>query len=843
MKAEASSAAARAHSRSLDHGGGGSVLGEATATAAAKAHVRALLDRAQSVTRPPPPATTNPREAEHERPRWRSTAPDALYEPKREPTHALFNGYNATANERSHHHHHYAPHESGHGEYGDRNMRGYDTEHARHYAYEAPPHAPEWGSEPPYTYHAAPVVLTLHSRRSSNNSSSSAALTPTPDDNDIDDNDLDDDDGRVVVHLQEPRSSAPHRQLPHRQLPHTLKTRRQASNSSYRSASNSSLHSVASLNGQHDDAYAERAVYADASEADDDDAVDLSTGGRLSVSDDLQADVYEDNELHSDFPHMLHMLIPSNAFGCLVGSHGAIIRWINARTGCTLSIRDGAAFALSDDDDGGGDDAPRVLRIYGKPKGICLAQHLVIDRIRAHRFKKQDPLYTPLTLRGGSDVLVPLATDTVSKALIDSLTPRKSKRDAMTAPSSSSSTTAATASSSTQETGATFGSVKWLVPSENVGKIMGSDGTVMRGIARASNTKIHVTPTADMPRGSAERLVTIAGPPSANFEFARAEIERLAGGRAEAQARDSKDSQYFAIPFHTAGALIGPQGKIARAIRDQTGVQLQIPHSEYLPVGSVNRILHLQGTRQQVEHAYTVVRARLRRELERLAIENNDDDDDDDDTGDSRAVPPITHLALKILLPVHIAHLMLGQQGRLVHEVSAKSGAHIHFLPSHSEDLRICLISSTLAAVLRAQRLILQLVAGDLIATKRSALGADSGVLPRGKRKRDGDDDAADRGGRPATAAAAVTVGVRRGGRPNERNDGRRGGGAPSRDTRRLQLSAAKPPPTGGRGAQRLPSGGSARAPEEKLDIMDRLQGPLQAARSTGSGSNKRQRN
>lgn len=856
MKAEETwSAAARTHS----HSHSGSMHRDPrTATDADKAHVRALLDRTQSATRPQPTTTTTTsRELEPARPRWRSTAADALYEPKREPVDATFNGYNATAYERSSffHHPYASPHASG--------DLCYEAEHAHpQRTYEAAPQPHGWGSEQAFAYSAEPYAqllphVVLPRRRAADDHYETPLLSapppprapshhhshhqplddysqyPSHEDTPYyhptrlyapdpeqrrhehqthtsryhvrdDDDDLDDSGGRVVVHLQEPLD---------RQLPVAHKATSRQDVTSLRSTSNSS---VASFDSDNDD-----------NDTDDTNDVHGASLGRHDPLDDLTLDMYEDNELHSDFLHVVHMLIPSNAFGCLVGSHGAIIRYLNARTGCTLSIRDGAAFALPTDGDSAV-DAHRVLRIYGAPKAICLAQHLVIDRIRAHRKKKLDPLYTPLTLRGHNDVLVPLATDAVSKALSDALASRQPKR---------------TAASKQEEPSVAFGPIKWLLPSANVGKIMGSDGLIMRTIARASNTKIHVTPTVDMPRGSTERLVTISGPPSANFELARAEIARLAGGRFEAQAVESRDSQYFAIPFHTVGALIGPQGAIANTIKAQTGVRLQIPHSEHLPLGSVNGIVHLQGTRQQVEHAYTVVRTRIRRELERLAIENNVDADDND-TNDEPPLPPITHVALKILLPIRIVNLMLEQQGRLVHEVAAKSGAHTHFLPSHGDELRLCLISGTLVPVMRAERLILQLVAGDLIATKRSTGDHGfSGVLPRQKRKRDATDDkddAMDRGSdrRAGRApAVAVAVGVRRGGRLNERNDERRSGGA-SHDTRRLQPSSAKQPHSGRAAPQRL----VPRAPDEKRDVIDRLQGPLQAARSTGSGGNKRQR-
>ncbi|RLN54111.1 hypothetical protein BBJ29_007127 [Phytophthora kernoviae] len=71
---------------------------------------------------------------------------------------------------------------------------------------------------------------------------------------------------------------------------------------------------------------------------------------------------------------------------------------------------------------------------------------------------------------------------------------------------------------------------------------------------------------------------------------------------------------------------------------------------------------------------------------------------------------------------------MLDQRGKLIREISDKSGAYTHFLAPHDEENRICVFSGDLSCVLRAQRLVLQIIAGDAISSKRLA--------PTRKRKR-----------------------------------------------------------------------------------------------------------
>ncbi|GAB9463729.1 Far upstream element-binding protein 3-like [Globisporangium polare] len=495
---------------------------------------------------------------------------------------------------------------------------------------------------PPLSY-APPLLENLPGRRVFNPPASPASYHPRQRPNASDDNrrprHREECDERVVVR-HDVRS------------PPRLKPRRAVHEaSSYQSTSNSSALSPGSF---EEDVHSEALEYRDDSNDDegsgdeDDDDEDEDVDYVDAISDPqrhalrlsrLSPEMYEDNELHSDFRHAVHMIIPSNSFGCLIGNGGAIIRKINKQTRCTLSIRDPDAFSVKGD---------RVLRIYGKPKGICLAQHLVIEKIRAHRAKKQDPNYMPL-FHGcdGSDFLLlpSLPDSSITRSMNDAVAvlasaqnQRRGNKESMDGP---------------------VGSLKWLVPSDNVGKIMGTGGEILAGIGRETNTKIHITPTQEMPRGSKERKVAIFGAPE-NIELARQRIEKKAGGRAHTY--NDKCGQYFAIPHTSAGALIGVKGSVARRITEQSGARLQIPYHDHLPLGSVNRTVHIQGTKQQVEAAYTLVCSTVRADL--AAVKSSGE--------------PIsgTYLVVKIIVTSRIAHFLLEQHGRLIREIVDKSGAH-----------------------------------------------------------------------------------------------------------------------------------------------------------------------
>jgi hypothetical protein len=397
----------------------------------------------------------------------------------------------------------------------------------------------------------------------------------------------------------------------------------------------------------------------------------------------LTPNEYEDAELHGDFQHMLHILIPSNATAALLERRGQPIQSIGQQAGCTLSIREPEASPFKDD---------RLLRIYGKAKGISLVQRLVIAYIRAYRAAKGDPNYMDLS---GETPPVALPSTSVTKAM---------------------SVAVASGSKAELEIASPF---SWMVQREEVGKMMGRQGSILASIRRATGADIHVD-EAVVP-GTNDRRVTLSGS-VASIAAAVEEIKQRSGGRPEVSASvaNGRLGQYFAIPYGSTGCLIGPQGSTVKHITERTGARLQIPSVEDLPLGSVNRILHVQGTAKQTEHARRVVGAKLRDYVASPRC--------------PRAVSPCStgcagdKVTVKVLLPSRICGLMLDAHGRLIREISEKSGAHTHFLSPRDADNRVCVFTGDMSCVLRAQRLVLQVVAGDAISSKR--------VAPPRKRKR-----------------------------------------------------------------------------------------------------------
>eukprot|EP00644_Phytophthora_capsici_P006330 jgi/Phyca11/576677/estExt2_Genewise1.C_PHYCAscaffold_940017 len=364
---------------------------------------------------------------------------------------------------------------------------------------------------------------------------------------------------------------------------------------------------------------------------------------------------------------MIHILIPSNATTALLERRGQPIQSISQQAGCTLSIREPEASPFKDD---------RLLRIYGKAKGISLAQRLVVAYIRAYRMERGDPNYMDLSEETQP---VALPATSITKAMSVAVAPGKKTELEITSP------------------------FVWMVQREDVGKIMGRQGSIIAAIRQSTGVAIRLDD--DVVPGTTERRVVLTGSVD-SITTAIEEIKSRAGGRPEVATSTASGrlGQYFAIPYRAAGFLIGPQGSTVKSITDRTGARLQIPSAEGLPLGSINRILHVQGNPKQAEHARRIIGAKLRDFLSSPSCPRTLNPSSTGKKGDK--------VTIKVLLPSRICSLMLDQRGKLIQEISGKSGAYTYFLAPHDEENRVCVFSGDMSCVLRAQRLVLQVIAG-----------------------------------------------------------------------------------------------------------------------------------
>ncbi|CAH0519834.1 unnamed protein product [Peronospora belbahrii] len=364
----------------------------------------------------------------------------------------------------------------------------------------------------------------------------------------------------------------------------------------------------------------------------------------------LTPDEYEDSELDGEFQHIVHILIPSNATTALLDRRGQPIQRISQQTGCTLSLND-----------------------------LSLHTFEHFERRKKTRFiwtcRKSTP---PVKLSAASITkAISVAVTTVKKNEVE-----------------------------------TTNSFHWMVRRDDVGKIMGKQGCILASIRRDTGATIRID--NDVVPGTTERRVTFSG----SVESIVAAVEKIKSrsrGHPEVAASvvNDKHGQYFAIPYHAAGYLIGVQGSTIKNITERTGARLQFPSAEDLPLGSINRIFHVQGTLKQAEHARRIVSAKLRDFLASSKSPKSLSLFSTGLKGDK--------VTIKVLLPSKVCGSLLDRRGQLIREISKKSGAHTHFLAAHDDGNRVCVFTGDMSCVLCAQRMVLQVIAGDAISSKRAA--------------------------------------------------------------------------------------------------------------------------
>lgn len=124
-------------------------------------------------------------------------------------------------------------------------------------------------------------------------------------------------------------------------------------------------------------------------------------------------------------------------------------------------------------------------------------------------------------------------------------------------------------------------SVKLPVPNQQVGLIIGKQGSTIRGIQErtGSNIQIPSQPDADDP---STRTICISSPTQQACDSAANEIkalvaERLSGAGGGPGGGPQGPATYMQIPNAHVGLVIGKQGSTIRSIQERTGTRIQIP--------------------------------------------------------------------------------------------------------------------------------------------------------------------------------------------------------------------------------------------------------------------------
>jgi hypothetical protein len=195
-----------------------------------------------------------------------------------------------------------------------------------------------------------------------------------------------------------------------------------------------------------------------------------------------------------------------------------------------------------------------------------------------------------------------------------------------------------------------------------------------------------------MPVGSTERRIKVTGNPR-NVDAALCIIEQKAGGRPDKE-EDSRFGRYFSIPFYSASYIIGEKGARIRDITLKSGARIQISLHEDIPLGSINRTVHIQGTSSQIERACTLLAAAIKD----LVPHRNKEEDE---------------ICLKLLLPTNVCSHLLNKKGVLIRNIMQITGCYAKFQPPLDDSSRVCVLIGNWKSIYDAQASILDLMSAE----------------------------------------------------------------------------------------------------------------------------------
>lgn len=154
------------------------------------------------------------------------------------------------------------------------------------------------------------------------------------------------------------------------------------------------------------------------------------------------------------------------------------------------------------------------------------------------------------------------------------------------------------------------------IPDKLVGAVIGSGGSTVNEVKRATGAHVQIDAEKTDPRrvvvtgsaiGVAQAVAMIheiiSQVPGAGFSRV-ASWDPSGGDRAEPVV--------FEVPHHRAGIVIGRGGETIRDIMQRSGAHVQVSREPNLPAGAPEtRSIHIQGSKEQVEMASQMVRAKL----------------------------------------------------------------------------------------------------------------------------------------------------------------------------------------------------------------------------------------
>jgi len=234
--------------------------------------------------------------------------------------------------------------------------------------------------------------------------------------------------------------------------------------------------------------------------------------------------------------------------------------------------------------------------------------------------------------------------------------------------------------------------IRWLVPNESCGFLIGKKGAGIHAINNESGAKVKVGHEEEMPPGSGERIVYIMGTKSAN-ERAMQLIQAKVGGKAAEAIHDDSMN----VPLLAIAHLLGPQGSHIKTIRERSGAKVHVMNLAETEMGVTDSKIGFDGTTEQIMAAKAMIYEKVK-EWEQECIVK----------GENPYSTDITSIKLAVPAPL-LGHL-IGKAGAYIKELNSQ-GAMVKILQeekSHTKsfDEKPVLITGPARVVLDVEKAI-----------------------------------------------------------------------------------------------------------------------------------------
>jgi len=246
--------------------------------------------------------------------------------------------------------------------------------------------------------------------------------------------------------------------------------------------------------------------------------------------------------------------------------------------------------------------------------------------------------------------------------------------------------------------------LKWFIPAESCGSLIGKGGETIRKITEVSGAKVKLISEEETPNSAIERIVTLTGTPEMNAK-AKEMIQAKVGGSAT-PADVIAEEETYPIPTGAIGTIIGTAGGVVKALCDESGAKIMVMTDSELPMGLLETPVKILGTDTQVEKAKQLLAAK---------VEQWKNDNPEEAIVENRLEEKTT--TIKTAIPQLLVGHLIGKKGVIINEINASTKhAWCKVLPkarcpSTTLDLKVLVYGGKIGEMLNIQKRVLDRLA------------------------------------------------------------------------------------------------------------------------------------